>query len=138
MTKQRSISSDLLLREFVFATSRSGGPGGQNVNKVNTKVSLKFDVHNSSILTDDEKSVILTKLRKKINADGALLLTSQDKRSQLENKQSVMAKFDLLLKKAFEKRKARKATKPSKGAVQQRIKKKKEHSEKKKWRQSPY
>jgi ribosome-associated protein len=66
-----------------------------------------------------------------------LILTSQDKRSQLQNKEAAMAKLDTILAKAFEKRKARRATKPSKGSVRERIKKKKQHSEKKQWRQKP-
>jgi ribosome-associated protein len=124
-------------KEITFSTSRSSGPGGQNVNKVNTKVTLKFDVWQSQILTDEEKEVLKTKLSSRLTNDGVLILSSQDKRSQLENKENVIRKFDKVLAKAFEKKKARKATKPSKGAVQSRIKKKKEHSEKKKWRQKP-
>lgn len=123
--------------EITFSTSRSSGPGGQNVNKVNSKVTLKFDVLQSQILTDDEKEVLKNKLASRLTNEGVLIMSSQDKRSQLENKENVIRKFDRVLAKAFEKRKARKATKPSKGAVQNRIKKKKEHSEKKKWRQKP-
>lgn len=124
-----------LQSELSFSVSRSGGPGGQNVNKVNSKVTLKFDVAQSNVLTDEEKEVILRKLGARLTTDGVLLLTSQESRSQLDNKQTVMLKFDSLLTKAFEKKKPRKATKPSKGAVQKRIKSKKQHSEKKKWRQ---
>lgn len=134
---QRSLNSDLLAGEIQFTTSRSSGPGGQNVNKVNSKVTLKFDIQNSGILTQDEKDLLIHKLHSRTTSDGVLLLSSQDKRSQLDNKESVLEKFNALLKKAFEKKKARKATKPSKSAVQNRIKSKKEHSEKKKWRQKP-
>jgi ribosome-associated protein len=120
-----------------FLTSRSSGPGGQNVNKVNTKVTIKFDVPNSLLLTEEEKEIILTRLASQLTKDGVLIVTSQDKRSQLDNKEAAIAKFETLINKAFIKRKARKATKPSKGSIQDRIKKKKHASEKKKWRQNP-
>ncbi|HET9055190.1 MAG TPA: alternative ribosome rescue aminoacyl-tRNA hydrolase ArfB [Cyclobacteriaceae bacterium] len=130
----RKLSATLLQPELALSASRSSGPGGQHVNKVNSKITLKFDVPNSLVLTDEEKSVLLTKLASRLSTEGVLILTSQDKRSQLQNKEAVMTKLDVLLAKAFEKRKARKATRPSKGSVQQRMKKKKEHSEKKQWR----
>lgn len=131
----RKLTNELLGSEIVFTTSRSSGPGGQNVNKVNSKVTLKFDVTYSTLLTEDEKAILLSKLSRHLTKEGVLLLTAQDKRSQLENKEAVLLKFDRLLAKAFEKKKVRKSTKPSKGAIQKRIKSKKELSEKKKWRQ---
>ena len=137
MTSQRKITAELLASELVFTTSRSGGPGGQNVNKVNSKVTLQFDVANSLVLTPEEKSTISEKLSGKINRAGILILTAQENRSQFENKETVVLKFDRLMEKAFQKRKIRKATKPSKGSVQDRIKKKKVLSEKKKWRRKP-
>jgi ribosome-associated protein len=133
----RKPSASLLHSELEFSASRSSGPGGQNVNKVNSKVTLKLDIQNSSILTDEEKVILLSKLASRLSTEGVLILTSQDKRSQLQNKEAAMAKLDTILAKAFEKRKARRATKPSKGSVRERIKKKKQHSEKKQWRQKP-
>jgi ribosome-associated protein len=133
----RKPSASLLQSELEFSASRSSGPGGQNVNKVNSKVTLKLDIQNSSILTDEEKVILLSKLASRLSTEGVLILTSQDKRSQLQNKEAAMAKLDTILAKAFEKRKARRATKPSKGSVRERIKKKKQHSEKKQWRQKP-
>ncbi len=126
-----------IFSELVFTTSRSSGPGGQNVNKVNTKVTMKFDVANSQLLSSEQKAIITQKLTNQITKDGVLIITSQDKRSQLENKEAVILKLENLLKKAFEKKKARKATKPSKTAVQKRITGKKLQSDKKKWRQRP-
>jgi ribosome-associated protein len=137
MTRQRPITAALLGNELIFTTSRSSGPGGQNVNKVNTKVTVKFDVAQSQVLTDEERAVILKKLHSKITTEGVLVITSQDSRSQLQNKEAAIIKLETLLVKAFEKKKIRRATKPSKGAVQNRIKKKKHHAEKKKWRQKP-
>ena len=102
-----------LLSELVFTTSRSSGPGGQNVNKVNSKVTLKFDVINSSKLSEEEKELIMKKLATKITKDGILVLTSQDKRSQLQNKEEVLLRLDQLLVKAFTPKKSRKATKPT-------------------------
>jgi len=124
-----------LVAELVFTTARSSGPGGQNVNKVNSKVMLKFDVTNSLLLSDEQKQVLLKKLASKITREGILTLTAQDKRSQLENKEAVIQKFNQLLTKAFTPTKKRKATKPTKASKQARMKSKKQHSEKKKWRQ---
>lgn len=131
------ITSDHLISELVFTTSRSGGPGGQNVNKVNSKVTLLFDVQNSRILTEEQKRLISGKLASRITRDGLLMIPVQETRSQAENKVIAIRKFDFLLAKAFAKRKSRKATKPSKAAKQQRLKKKKVVSEKKKWRRRP-
>ncbi len=132
---QRSIVAASLGNEIIFSASRSSGAGGQNVNKVNTKVTLKFDVKNSQYLSEEEKEIILKKLETRLTNDGVLLLSSQEKRSQLQNKETVVLKLEKLLAKAFEKRKVRKATKPSKGSVQNRITEKKQQSEKKQWRQ---
>ena len=123
-----------LSNELIFTMSRSSGPGGQNVNKVNTKVTLKFDVVNSSVVTAEQKELIAKKLATRMTKAGILILTAQDKRSQMQNKEAVVFKLDQLLTKAFTPRKARKATKPSKAAGHARIRAKKHRSEKKKWR----
>lgn len=137
MATQRPITAALLGSELIFTTSRSSGPGGQNVNKVNTKVTVKFDVEKSQVLTPEEREVIRKKLHSKITTEGVLVISSQDSRSQLQNKENVIARLEAALAKAFEKKKIRKATKPSKAATRERIRKKKQLGEKKKWRQKP-
>lgn len=126
-----------LRKEFVFMASRSDGPGGQNVNKVNSKITLKFDVRRSRVLTDDDKEIILNRLGSYLTKDGVIVLSSKNERSQLQNKEAAVNKMERHLAKAFEKKKTRKSTKPSKGSVQVRIDLKKRQSEKKKWRQKP-
>jgi ribosome-associated protein len=125
-----------ILPELEFTTSRSSGPGGQNVNKVNSKVTLKWDILTSAI-GDEQKEVILKKLHTRLTKENILVLTSQDARSQLQNKETVLLKLEQLLIKAFTVKKARKATKPGKAAKQTRLQNKKQHGEKKKWRQKP-
>lgn len=137
MTLHRIIKSSMLEKELVYSASRSDGPGGQNVNKVNSKVTLRFDVKNSQVLTEDEKSIVFKRLGSRLSKERILILTAQESRSQMKNKEAVMLKLEKILAKAFEKKKVRKATKPSKNAVQDRIKKKKQVGEKKKWRQRP-
>lgn len=137
MGAHRKITADLLGNELIFTTSRSGGPGGQNVNKVSSKVTLQFDVKNSLTLTAEEKAVISQKLYSRMTREGILALTAQETRSQLKNKELVVEKFEKLLDKAFEKKKIRKPTKPSKRSAHERIKKKKVHSEKKQLRRKP-
>ncbi|MEK6781668.1 MAG: alternative ribosome rescue aminoacyl-tRNA hydrolase ArfB [Bacteroidota bacterium] len=126
-----------LTSELIFTTSRSSGPGGQNVNKVNSKVTLKFDVMRSSILSNDQKELIGKKLAHRLTKEGILVITSQDQRSQLKNKEEVLYKLDQLFIKTFTPRKIRTATKPTKAAKHARIKDKKQRSEKKQWRQKP-
>jgi ribosome-associated protein len=123
-----------ILPEITFTTSRSSGPGGQNVNKVNSKVTLQWNVSQSSAITVEEKEVIQYKLASHITKEGVLQVTSQEARSQLQNKEGVVQKLEHLLIKAFAKKKARKPTKPSKAAKQKRIQQKKLRGEKKKWR----
>jgi ribosome-associated protein len=129
------IDIQLIKPELTFSNSRSSGPGGQNVNKVNSKVTLKWDISQSPSLTDELKSHLLKKLASRITTEGVLMIVAQDNRSQIQNKEEVVVKLEKLLIKAFEEKKPRKSTKPSKSSVQNRIEKKKKNSEKKQWRQ---
>jgi ribosome-associated protein len=135
-TTGQILTLDRIARELEFTTSRSSGPGGQNVNKVNTKVTLRWNIRDSTALTSEEKEILLNKLSSRLTVDGALLITSQEKRSQLQNKDETLLKLAYLIKQAFAKKKKRKPTKPSKSSVQSRLNKKKKHSDKKKWRQN--
>lgn len=119
------------IAEFRFSTSRSGGPGGQNVNKVSSKVELRFNVFNSNLLSTEEKEIIKFKLVNKINGEGDLILVSQTERSQLANKEKVIDKFYSILVKALTPIKKRKPTKPSKTSKEKRLAGKKINAEKK-------
>lgn len=107
--------------EFTFNATRSSGPGGQNVNKVSTRIELRFDVDHSSMLTEDEKVILNDKLKKKISKEGILIIVSQTARSQFENRDIAIKKFYDLVTKALTPVKKRKKTMPTAGS---RIKRK--------------
>jgi ribosome-associated protein len=117
--------------EFNFSTSRSSGPGGQNVNKVNTKVELRFSVNESSILTDLEKIKILNLLKNRINSEGELIIVSQSERSQLKNKENVVDKFYQLIYLALKPIKRRKPSRPTRSSIEKRLQLKKANSQRK-------
>ncbi len=118
-----------IIKELHFSASRSGGPGGQNVNKVSSKVELRFHLASSEFLTEEEVLLLSTALKNKINNEGELLIVSQEERSQQLNKIICIEKFLSMLRKALTPKKKRKATKPSKASKEKRIQSKKVKSE---------
>jgi ribosome-associated protein len=119
------------LPEITFQTSRSSGPGGQNVNKVESRVELRWHLQQSQVLTPIQKELILEKIAGQLTAEGYLLVVAQDDRSQLRNKEIAVARFHELLQKSLRRPKPRRATRPSAGAVRQRLEGKKRQGEKK-------
>ena len=131
MTSPQRIFTDELDNELNFSFSRSGGPGGQHVNKVNTKVELRFAIADSMILAEEEKAILLEKLAKQINQEGELIVIAQETRSQLKNKSKAIEKFYDIINKALKPKKKRKPTSVSKAAKEKRLKQKRELAEKK-------
>ena len=120
--------------EVTFTASRSGGPGGQNVNKVSSKVTLAFDLRGSAALSDDQKRRIAERLATRINNDGILQVVSQRTRSQDMNRVDAIARFSELLRQTLTPRRARVKTRVSKTAKEQRLQEKRKHSVKKQTR----
>lgn len=115
------IRKEDLIRELVFRTSRSGGKGGQHVNKVSSKVELNFNVRNSGLFTDRQKVLIIEKLAGRINSDGVLQVVTEEERSQYRNKERGIEKLLLILQNALYRPALRKPTKPKRAAVENRL-----------------
>lgn len=126
-----------ILKSVVFKTSRSGGKGGQNVNKVSSKVELIFNVADASFFTAEEKTMLIERLANRLDQDGNLHVISQEDRSQLLNKERTIVKLIALLKAAMQVQKKRKATKIPKSVVRQRLADKKVQGIKKELRRRP-
>ncbi len=125
-------------RELTFKTSRSSGAGGQNVNKVETSVTVLWDIQESGIFSGHQKDLIQAKLKNRINAEGILFLTVSESRTQLANKNKAVEKILELVNQALIIPKKRFATQPSKGQKQKRLDSKKKLSEKKENRKFKY
>ncbi len=124
------------LGELEFRFARSGGPGGQNVNKVSSRVELRFNVKNSPSLTADQRRKLVSRLRTKIDTKGVLHLVSQESRSQWKNRERALEKFIALMRLALRPEQKRIPTKPSSQASATRVEEKKIHATKKRLRQS--
>ena len=117
--------------ELTYKTSRSSGAGGQNVNKVETSVTVLWNVQESEFFREEEKKLIQEKLKNRINAEGILQVSSSEARTQLQNRKIATEKILELVNKSIVKPKPRKSTKPSKNQIEKRLNQKKQHSEKK-------
>ncbi|MCC9072914.1 aminoacyl-tRNA hydrolase [Flavobacterium sp. F-65] len=126
-----------IVTELTYKAVRSSGAGGQNVNKVSSKVVLTFDLRNSQALSDEEKILLEIKLATRLTSDAILILTCDEDRSQLKNKSIVTKRFLELIKNALIIQKPRKATKIPKSVIRKRIKDKKNVSEIKQSRKKP-
>jgi len=126
-----------LSNETVYSASKSGGPGGQHVNKVNTSVELRFSIPKSVFLNERQKQILLNKLKNRINSEGILILVSRNYRSQLRNKIHVTENFFNLLEKALTPVKKRKKTRPTEASRKKRLELKKKLAQKKERRKPP-
>lgn len=123
--------------EFVFSATRSSGPGGQNVNKVSSRIELRFSVIHSQLLSEPQKQRIRLKLKNRINSEGELLLVSQTERSQLGNKEKVTELFFVLIEKALTLQKKRLKSTPTISSRLKRLESKKINAQKKQLRKPP-
>ena len=126
-----------ILKIVQFKTSRSGGKGGQNVNKVSSKVELIFNIDDASFFNDEEKARLKEKLASRLDSEGLLHVVSQEDRSQLLNKQRTVLKLMAILKAGLEVRKARKASKVPKAVKEKRLANKAANAQKKEGRRKP-
>jgi ribosome-associated protein len=126
-----------ILKSVIFKTSRSGGKGGQNVNKVSSKVEIIFDLETAEFLKDEEKELLKSRLSKRLDTEGLLHIVSQEDRSQLLNKEKAVAKLVELIKKSLVVQKKRKPTKVPKSVIEKRLKDKSSNAERKRNRKLP-
>lgn len=131
------MKTDILLSELQFKAVRSSGAGGQNVNKVSSKVVLTFNLNNSKALSEEERELLKTKLDSKLSSEKVLILNCDEDRSQLRNKDIIIKRFLEILKNGLMVPKKRKATKISRSVIEKRIKAKRNLSEIKQNRRKP-
>ncbi|HEX8111174.1 MAG TPA: alternative ribosome rescue aminoacyl-tRNA hydrolase ArfB [Kofleriaceae bacterium] len=122
--------------ELAIAFARSGGPGGQNVNKVASKVELRWNPTTSAALTDDERAWLVHRLQRRLTGDGTLIVTSTATRDQGKNRDDATSKLALIVRAALDRPKPRRATRPSRGAKRRRLADKRHHAEIKRRRSS--
>ncbi len=115
-------------REIRFTFSRSSGPGGQNVNKVSTRATLRFDVNGSRSLTEEQKAMVRRKLASRISRNGVLMVSADSHRTQKANRYAALKRFSELIAWALKKRIPRKRTRVSRAARERRLRKKKHRS----------
>ncbi len=126
-----------VVKELVFKAVRSGGAGGQHVNKVSTNVILIFDIANSNALSEKEQEHLLNKLKKRLNRNQELIVRASDSRSQSKNREIATKKLLAILEEGLKKQKLRKKTRPGPGSKEKRLKEKKIQAEKKSARKKP-
>jgi ribosome-associated protein len=131
------MNTDTILKELDYKAVRSSGAGGQNVNKVSSKVVLSFNLPASQSLSEEEKALATQNLASKLTSDGILILQCDEDRSQLRNKDIVTKRFLAVMENALKVKKARKATKIPRSVIEKRIKAKRNQSEKKEGRRKP-
>jgi ribosome-associated protein len=133
MEEKLRISSLLAIpvAELRFRFSRSGGAGGQHVNKVSTRVELLFDIKHSPSLTGQQKERLLSKLKSKVDTEGCLTISSQESRSQWQNREKALQKFITLISRGLQEIRPRLATKATKGSRERRLRRKSLESKKK-------
>lgn len=131
------MNKDAIINELKFKAIRSGGAGGQHVNKTASKVELSFDVANSNALSDIEKDRLLTSLTSKITSEGMLILQCDETRSQHKNKAIVIERLLMLLTENLKTRKVRKKTSVPKGVIEKRLKEKRVRAMRKAYRKPP-
>ncbi|MEX2350031.1 MAG: alternative ribosome rescue aminoacyl-tRNA hydrolase ArfB [Flavobacteriaceae bacterium] len=131
------MNQEAILNELTFKATRSSGAGGQHVNKVSSQIELGFDIPNSAGLSESEKTRLLDKLKSRVTKEGILQLNCSESRSQHKNKSIAVERFINLIKDNLKVPKRRKKTKPGKGAIEKRLKSKKNTALKKANRKPP-
>lgn len=131
------MNTETIIKELDYKAVRSSGAGGQNVNKVSSKVVLSFNLQGSQSLSEDEKALAMQNLASKLTSDGIFILQCDEDRSQFRNKEIVTRRFFTTMENALKVKKARKPTKIPRSVIEKRIKAKRSQSEKKEGRRKP-